>query len=304
MSDEQLITNHSGRTGQRNGIALGEGQIRRIFPVFVLAMWVTAGVWVAQGVWSSSATLLAVEALAVCLIVFVNFVLVFSVGYALCGLLLNLTVLLAVDRPLGALVVGGVLMAYGLRLLVFTVGRMRHPAFAGRRAGTAAAHTSLPLPIKVLLWLQTATLFTFHALTTYALARGGVGLTPVVAVGAALMVLGLVTEAVADRQKQAAKHAHPNRWVSTGLFARTRHPNYAGEIVVQTGVVVCAVGAALATGSWGWAFVGLVLAPVYIVLLMLSATTGAELAKQGKHGDDPDYQAYVAGTVSLLPRRG
>ena len=99
MSDEHLITNHSGRTGQRNGIALGEGQIRRIFPVFVLAMWVTAGVWVAQGLWGSSATLLAVEALVVCLVVFVNFVLVFSVGYAVCALLLNLTVLVVVGTP-------------------------------------------------------------------------------------------------------------------------------------------------------------------------------------------------------------
>ena len=134
----------------------------------------------------------------------------------------------------------------------------------------------------MLLWLQTATLFTFQALTTYALARGEVGLTPVVSVGAALMVVGLVVEAVADRQKQAAKHADAQAWVSTGVFARSRHPNYAAEIVVQTGLVVCAVGAALATGSWGWAFAGLVLSPVYIVLLMLSATTGAELAQAGE----------------------
>jgi steroid 5-alpha reductase family enzyme len=141
-------------------------------------------------------------------------------------------------------------------------------------------------------------------MTTYALARGDVGLTPVVAAGAALMGLGLVVEAVADRQKQAAKRTDPARWVSTGLFARTRHPNYAGEITVQTGLVVCAVGASLATGAWGWAFVGLVLAPVYIVLLMLSATTGAELATQGRHGDDPDFQAYAASSGALLPRRG
>ncbi len=304
MSDEHLITNHSGRTGQRNGIALGEGQIRRIFPAFVLAMWVTVGVWASQGLWSSGATLLAVEALVVCLVVFVNFVLVFSVGYAVCALLLNLTVLVVVGHPLGAVVVGGVLMLYGLRLLVFTLSRLRHPGFAARRAGTAAAHGALPAPIKVLLWLQTATLFTFQAMTTYALARGEVGLTPVVSVGAALMVVGLVVEAVADRQKQAAKHADAQAWVSTGVFARSRHPNYAAEIVVQTGLVVCAVGAALATGSWGWAFAGLVLSPVYIVLLMLSATTGAELAKQAKYGDDPAYQEYVARSGALLPRRG
>ena len=73
---------------------------------------------------------------------------------------------------------------------------------------------------------------------------------------------------------------------------------------MQSGLVVCAVGASLATGSWGWAFVGLVLSPVYIVLLMLSATTGAELAKQAKYGDDPAYQDYVERSGALLPRRG
>jgi steroid 5-alpha reductase family enzyme len=303
MSDVQLTTNHSGRTGQRNGIALGEGQIRRIFPLFVLAMWVVAGVWVAQGRWSAAATVLAVEALVVCLVVFVNFVWVFNLGYAVCALLLNLTVLLAVGRPTAALVVGGVLVLYGLRLLLFSLGRLRHPAFVDRRAGAAAAHTSLPVAVKVIVWLQTATLFTFQAMTTYALARGDVALTPVVATGAAVMMLGLVVEAVADRQKQRAKMERPQSWVSTGVYRRTRHPNYAAEILVQVGLVVCAVGAALATGEWGWAFVGLVLSPTYIVLLMLSATTGAELAKQARYGADPAYRAYAARSGALLPRR-
>jgi steroid 5-alpha reductase family enzyme len=303
MSDDQLITNHSGRTGQRNGVALGEGQIRRIFPVFVLVMWVTAGVWVGQGRWSTSATVLAVEALVVCLVVFVNFVWVFNIGYAVSTLLLNLTVLLVVGRPSAALVVGGVLALYGLRLLAFSLGRLRHPGFAERRAGALAAHASLPFVVKVVVWLQTATLFTFHAMTTYALARGDVSLTPLVAVGAALMMVGLVVEAVADRQKQRAKLAAPHRWVSTGVFRRTRHPNYAAEIAVQAGLLVCAVGAAAATGEWGWGVVGLVLAPTYIVLLMLSATTGAELATRARYGDDPEFQAYAAGSGALTPRR-
>ena len=301
MSDE-LITNHSGRTGQRSGIALGEGQIRRIFPVFVLAMWITAGVWIASDRWSSTATLLAVEAAVLCLVVFVNFVLVFNVGYATALLLLNLTVLVVVGRPAGALVVGGVLCLYGLRLLAFSVARLRHPAFAARRAGAAAASAALPAPVKVLVWLQTATLFTFHAMTTYTLAVGDVALTPLLVGGAALMLLGLVVEAVADAQKQAAKRRSPRAFVATGLFARSRHPNYGAEILVQLGLVVCAVAAAVATGAGGWVLVAMVLAPTYIVLLMLSATTGAELAAQSRYGDDPDYRAYAARTRALLPR--
>ena len=301
MSDE-LITNHHGRTGQRNGIALGEGQIRRIFPVFVLAMWVTAGVWITSDRWSTGITVLAVEAFVVCLVVFVNFVLVFNLGYATSLLLLNVTVLALVGHGTAALVVGGVLVLYGLRLLLFTLSRLRHPAYAERRAGAAAASAALPTPIKVLVWVQTSTLFTFHAMTTYWLARGEVALTPAVTVGAALMLLGLVVEAVADAQKQSAKRRSPQTFVSTGLFSRSRHPNYGAEILVQLGLVVCAVGAAAATGTWGWVLAGTVLAPIYIVLLMLSATTGAELAAQARYGADDTYQAYAARTGTLLPR--
>ena len=45
-----------------SGEAVGEGAIRRIFPLFVLCMWVVAGVMVAQDTWSGLNTILLVEA--------------------------------------------------------------------------------------------------------------------------------------------------------------------------------------------------------------------------------------------------
>jgi steroid 5-alpha reductase family enzyme len=296
------VSNHHGRTGQRHGVALGEGQIRRIFPVFVLGMWVTAGVWIAHGDWSRSLTLLAVESLVVCTLVFVNFVWVFSLSYGAAVVLLNATILVVVGRSPAALVVGGLLVLYGVRLFAFASTRFAHASFAGRVAGQKAAHRSLPFPIKVVLWLQTCTLFLFGALTTYVLARDAIALSPVIVAGALVLLAGIVLEGVADEQKQREKRLHPGALVITGLWSRSRHPNYLGEIVVQSGVMVCAVGAWLSSGG-AWTLVAMVLAPLYIVLLMVSATTGAELSLFSRHGEDPAFQEYAARTGVLLPRR-
>jgi steroid 5-alpha reductase family enzyme len=45
-----------------------------------------------------------------------------------------------------------------------------------------------------------------------------------------------------------------------------------------------------------------VIAPLYIVILMLSATTGGELSKDKRYGQDPGFQAYADRSGALLPR--
>lgn len=298
-----MENNHSGRTKQRHGIAVGEGAIRKIFPVFVLLMWVSAGFWIANDQWSGLNWLLAAEAAVICSIVFVNFVHVFNFGYATCLFVLNLTILIATGAPTGGVIIGGLLMLYGLRLFSFVTARYRHPSFAGRRAGIKMAHKSLPKPIIVLLFLQTTTLMTFHAMTTYNISskaerEGTSGVTTWVIVGAVILLIGLVLESVADAQKQQAKHTDGSRWVQTGLFARTRHPNYLGEILVQLGVIIAGIGAA---SNW-YGYAAGFLAPTYIIILMLSATTGGEKSKFDKYGDDTDFQAYAARSNALLPK--
>ncbi len=298
MSEPLESTHHHGRTGQRHGIAVGEGEIRRIFPLFVLLMWVTTGFLVTQGAWTGTNWLLAAVAAAFTLIVFVNFALVFSLGYTASVAALNVLVLVLVGAPPAALLVGGLLVVYALRLGSFVVRRMRHPSYSARAAGLRAAHTSVPLPIKVLLWVQTTTLFTFHAFATWTLASADAAISPVVAVGAGLLVLGIAVEATADTQKQRHKRSGDTGWARTGLWSRSRHPNYLGEILVQLGVLVSALG--VADGVWG--VLAVVLAPTYIAILMLSATTGGEQAAAQRYGEDPDFAAYVARTGVLLPR--
>ncbi|HAM24758.1 MAG TPA: hypothetical protein DCM51_04280, partial [Actinobacteria bacterium] len=101
-----MSTNHSGRTQQRNGIAIGEGAIRKIFPAFVVVMWVTTFFLIKSDKWTVTNTAQIIAALILCGIVFVNFVYVFSYGYAMCLFAINLIILIRSGAPLGAIIIG------------------------------------------------------------------------------------------------------------------------------------------------------------------------------------------------------
>jgi len=63
------------------------------------------------------------------------------------------------------------------------------------------------------------------------------------AVGRGLWVVGFVIEVVADGQKRAFKAdaANEGRFITSGLWSWSRHPNYFGEITLWTGMAAMAV---------------------------------------------------------------
>jgi steroid 5-alpha reductase family enzyme len=124
--------------------------------------------------------------------------------------------------------------------------------------------------------------------------------TPWMAAGGLLWVLGFVLEVVADQQKTTFKAEATNEglWIDTGLWGWSRHPNYAGEILLWTGVFVAGLGT-WSGGQWLTA-----LSPVFVTFL-LTRVSGIPLLERradARWGDDPAYQAYKARTPVLWPR--
>jgi steroid 5-alpha reductase family enzyme len=119
-------------------------------------------------------------------------------------------------------------------------------------------------------------------------------------VGLALWIAGFGIEVVADRQKRLfrARPEHEGRFISTGLWAWSRHPNYFGEIVLWLGVALIALPA-----LQGWQHVTLV-SPVFVTLLLTKVSGIPMLEKRGEErwGEDPEYRAYVTRTPVLVPR--
>ena len=120
------------------------------------------------------------------------------------------------------------------------------------------------------------------------------------AVGAVIFVLGFVIEVAADRQKRRFRVNPKNfgRFIHSGLWAWSRHPNYFGEIVLWSGIALIAV-----SGLSGWQHVTLI-SPVFVYLLLtrVSGIPLLETRALQKWGQDPDYCAYRERTPVLFPR--
>jgi steroid 5-alpha reductase family enzyme len=118
-------------------------------------------------------------------------------------------------------------------------------------------------------------------------------------VGGAVWLVGLLIEAVADAQKSAFKTKAENRgrFIASGLWRYSRHPNYFGEMLVWWGLFVYAApvlhGAAYAV----------VAGPVFITLLLLfvSGIPPLERSADESYGDDPAYREYKRRTSILVP---
>ena len=118
--------------------------------------------------------------------------------------------------------------------------------------------------------------------------------------GAAMWVIGFAIEVVADSQKRQFKKDPANRgkFIDTGLWAWSQHPNYFGEFTLWFGILVMAIP--LLSG-WSWLAV---ISPIFVYLL-LTRVSGINLldaiAKE-RWGDDAAYHAYRENTPVLVPR--
>lgn len=125
-------------------------------------------------------------------------------------------------------------------------------------------------------------------------------LGPIYIVGVVMWVMGFAFEVIADRQKSRfrADPANAGRFINTGLWARSRHPNYFGEILLWAGIAVMAVPYLSGT-QWV-----VMLSPLFVYALLTRISGIPTLARRGQQlwGDDPDYQAYLKSTPRLLPR--
>ena len=116
--------------------------------------------------------------------------------------------------------------------------------------------------------------------------------------GVALWALGFGIEVAADEQKRRfrARPENLDRFITTGAWARSRHPNYFGEILLWFGVAVAAF-----PSLSGWSMVTLV-SPLFVWLFLtrVSGVPLLEAAADRRWAGNPEYEAYKAATPVLL----
>ena len=117
-------------------------------------------------------------------------------------------------------------------------------------------------------------------------------------IGLALFILGFAIEVMADMEKSAFKANQENKdkFITTGLWARSRHPNYFGEIVLWTGIAVMSF-----SSLEGLQYLTLI-SPIFTYLLLVYVSGVRMLEARGdlKWGNDPAYQEYKKKTPVLF----
>jgi len=120
-------------------------------------------------------------------------------------------------------------------------------------------------------------------------------------IGISLWLFGFAVEVAADRQKRRFKALPENkgRFIKSGLWAWSQHPNYFGEITLWFGLTLVALPVLS-----GWQLCTLI-SPIFVYLL-LTRVSGIPLLDRlalKKWGNDPDYIAYIESTPSLILAR-
>lgn len=119
-------------------------------------------------------------------------------------------------------------------------------------------------------------------------------------IGIGIFLLGLCIETVADLQKMRFNNKPENKgkWIESGIWKYSRHPNYFGEILVWVGVYLYAVQVL----SVPAVLIALV-SPLFITVLLLfvSGIPLLEKSADKRWGKVKAYRQYRERTSILVP---
>ena len=117
--------------------------------------------------------------------------------------------------------------------------------------------------------------------------------------GLLIWIIGFIIEVVADEQKRRFKLNLDNKgkFISTGLWSYSRHPNYFGEILLWIGMAIISLPVLL-----GWEYITLI-SPLFVYMLLTKMSGIPILEKQSNErwGNQSDYQNYKKITPILFP---
>jgi len=207
----------------------------------------------------------------------------------------TVAVLLSGPLDLRATLVTAMVMAWALRLSTFLFMRISK---AGKDSRFDQIKTQ---PARFLMaWTLQGLWVLLTAAAALAVITGGtrepLGIIGIV--GIAVWAIGILVEIVADRQKSAFKAdpANKGKFISTGLWAWSRHPNYFGEIVLWIGMAIVAVPV-----LEGWQWVTLI-SPVFVAFLLIkvSGIPMLEESADERWGGQDDYEEYKQKTPVLI----
>ena len=242
---------------------------------------------------------LLLAALLVSSIGFKNYVWFISLGYGFSiaaeGLLM--LILFRKGLTLGTALCCIVFFLYGCRLGGYLAYReLKSSSYKKNMTGEIKDSKSVPFGVQVAIWVTCALLYVLQVLPVFYRLHNGAGSNAFTYIGLVVMICGIALESAADLQKNNAKKVNPRRFVDTGLYRIVRCPNYLGEMLFWTGVMLSGIG-----GVHGLQWLPALLGYAGIIFVMFSGARRLEIRQNKNYGRDPEYQAYVKSVPILLP---
>ena len=198
---------------------------------------------------------------------------------------------------LGSILVGLAIIIWAIRLGTFLFMRIHKDKKDGRFDSIKTSFSQF-----FMTWtLQGMWVFICSSAALIAIANpSGVPINSLFILGLLMFVFGFAIEVIADNQKSAFRSISKNKdsFINEGLWARSRHPNYFGEITLWTGITVMGIST----------FEGMnylaIFSPIfsYLLLVYVSGVRLLELRGHKKWGHLKDYQDYQKNTPKLIPK--
>ena len=207
-----------------------------------------------------------------------------------------LALLLSPVKDARSMLLAGLVLVWATRLGLFLFQRIK-AAGEDRRFRELKTSFSRFLLTWTLqgLWVTFSLAAALAAITS--LKRVEFGLFGVI--GLLVWLVGFGLESIADSQKNKFKadSANEGKFIQTGLWSWSRHPNYFGEIVLWIGVAIIALPV---LSGWQWVTM---ISPVFVFFLLtrISGVPMLEKRADEKWGGQEDYEAYKVNTSILIP---
>lgn len=146
------------------------------------------------------------------------------------------------------------------------------------------------------LWVSLCSMCALTAISS----ESGVVVNAFYYLGVGLFIYGFYTEVKADNEKSKFRSVPENRdkFITTGLWAKSRHPNYFGEIVLWAAIAIISL-----PSLSGLQYITLI-SPIftYVLLVHVSGVRMLEARGQKKWGHLEEYKAYQKSTPMLFPK--
>lgn len=235
-----------------------------------------------------------------CCMGFKEFVWFMSVGYGfavMCiGIFHLIFGLINSSLTIATAIISILFIIYGYRLGGYILKRELTNAHYKKTLESTGSTKAMPIPVSIMMWAMMSLLYTAQTSSlTYRVINGAKD-NFFVYLGIVIMIIAIVGEATADKQKSVAKKLNPKRFCDTGLYKIVRCPNYFSEILFWVGVSVSGIGAVS-----GKQWIVVVVALVMITFIMYNSAQRLELRQEKNYGLDKEYQKYSDTTPLIFP---